>query len=132
MNASTSWNDIPRDHQEKERIRLEQQLFRNVSFDRTSFEFSLEFPRNPPDHTSFPDGISQQQAIPESGNETLSTAAHHASAITLRAGLRGRNRADSPSGAEYDPDRHLNALLRAGTNLSLLDEDPSKVRFSLQ
>lgn len=46
--------------------------------------------------------------------ETISTAAHHASALTLSAGLHGRaaRRTEiSLSGAEYDPDRPLDGMI---------------------
>ncbi|OSD02411.1 hypothetical protein PYCCODRAFT_1410888 [Trametes coccinea BRFM310] len=47
--------------------------------------------------------------------ETLSTAAHHASALTISAGLgggaRGGRRDISLSGAEYDPDRPLQGIV---------------------
>jgi len=70
------------------------------------------------------------------GGETVSTVAHHASALTLSAGLGGgraaRQRDPSMSGAEYDPDRPLHAMI-AGVNSkhSMFDPDPSKhqVRF---
>ncbi|KAH9841344.1 uncharacterized protein C8Q71DRAFT_853748 [Rhodofomes roseus] len=48
------------------------------------------------------------------GGETMSTAAHHASALTFSAGLGGRatRRADvSLSGAEYDPERPLHGIM---------------------
>lgn len=61
---------------------------------------------------------------------TLSTAAHHASAVTLSAGLDGRSgkRAytgeASLSGAEYDPDRPLETLLNGvADDLSMLNMD---------
>jgi len=65
------------------------------------------------------------------GGETVSTVAHHASALTLSAGLGGgraaRQRDPSMSGAEYDPDRPLHAMI-AGVNSkhSMFDPDPSK------
>ncbi|TCD64523.1 hypothetical protein EIP91_003990 [Steccherinum ochraceum] len=45
--------------------------------------------------------------------ETISTAAHHASALTLSAGLGGRagRRDVSLSGAEYDPDRPVQNIM---------------------
>ncbi|KDR82315.1 hypothetical protein GALMADRAFT_816004 [Galerina marginata CBS 339.88] len=52
------------------------------------------------------------------GGETVSTAAHHASAITISAGLgggRAARRDPSLSGAEYDPERPLHAMI-AGVN----------------
>jgi len=65
--------------------------------------------------------------------ETVSTAAHHASALTLSAGLAGRaGRNISSSVAEYDPDRPLQDII-IGTNdkLHLLDDDPSKVDYNV-
>ncbi|KAI6030806.1 hypothetical protein F5J12DRAFT_310419 [Pisolithus orientalis] len=46
------------------------------------------------------------------GAETMSTAAHHASAVTITAGLgRNQRREPSISGAEYDPDRPLQDIM---------------------
>lgn len=63
------------------------------------------------------------------GGETMSTAAHHASAVTITAGLgggRGGHRRDiSMSGAEYDPERPLNQIMAGVGRMSMLD-DPSK------
>jgi hypothetical protein len=63
------------------------------------------------------------------GTDTLSTAAHHASALTLSAGLggRGARRDVSVSGAEYDPERPLQDMIAGiGSRLSALDSiDPS-------
>ncbi|KIM35865.1 hypothetical protein M413DRAFT_32104 [Hebeloma cylindrosporum] len=60
-----------------------------------------------------------EEGISPYGGETVSTAAHHASALTLSAGLGGgraaRQRDPSMSGAEYDPDRPLHAMI-AGVN----------------
>jgi hypothetical protein len=61
---------------------------------------------------------------------TVSTAAHHASALTLSAGLgNGRNprRDSSASGAEYDPDRPVHDVI-SGLNSGHipLDLDMSK------
>lgn len=61
--------------------------------------------------------------------QTMSTAAHHASALTLSAGLRGRANYNqtsgrtSPGGGEYDPDRPLQAILdnRITDGISLFD-----------
>lgn len=196
-NASTSWTNIPRDDREQDRLRLEQQLFRNISFERSSLllndddldrdefdmdvnrdfsrhyatangfnpdvyddedeessSFSPEYPRNPHNpelsiryqpnddvdgysmvsdrrhrlnrdySPSFNDNRDYEEA------ETRSTFAHHASAVTLRTGLGGRRRVDSPSGIEYDPDRQLDALVKGAANLSILDDDRS-VRTTL-
>jgi hypothetical protein len=69
------------------------------------------------------------------GGQTMSTAAHHASALTLSAGLGGaraarRDGSVSLSAAEYDPDRRLEELLdEAGSKYSLFDNDPSRSRY---
>ncbi|KAM6494066.1 hypothetical protein JOM56_010427 [Amanita muscaria] len=71
---------------------------------------------------------------PYSG-ESMSTAGHHASAVTLTAGLAGarsRRGADaSHSGAEYDPDRPIGAMIAGVEKLSMFDTtDPSKSKYS--
>jgi hypothetical protein len=64
------------------------------------------------------------------GGETLSTAAHHASVVTLTAGLNGRSgrrRDISMSGAEYDPDRPVDGIIAAtNTKFSVLDDTSSR------
>jgi len=63
------------------------------------------------------------------GGETMSTMNHHASAVTLNAGLGGRGgrRGDvSMSGAEYDPDRPLNRIMAGVGRLSMLEDSKSK------
>ncbi|KAJ7134513.1 hypothetical protein C8R44DRAFT_828990 [Mycena epipterygia] len=72
------------------------------------------------------DGISPY------GGETVSTAAHHASALTLSAGLGGRGgrREISLSGAEYDPDRPLHDMMAAvDPKLSMFDMDLSRSQY---
>ncbi|KAI0345710.1 hypothetical protein BDW22DRAFT_1353291 [Trametopsis cervina] len=62
---------------------------------------------------------------------TVSTAAHHASALTLSAGLggRGSRRDISLSGAEYDPDRPLHGIIAGfGTHIPGLDGDSTRSR----
>jgi len=66
-----------------------------------------------------------EDGISPFGAETMSTAAHHASAVTISAGLGGgraaRTREPSLSGAEYDPDRPLHAMISG-----VKDSDPLK------
>ncbi|PBK97754.1 hypothetical protein ARMGADRAFT_650965 [Armillaria gallica] len=66
------------------------------------------------------------------GGETMSTAAHHASGLTLSAGLggRGHRRDISLSGAEYDPERPLRDIMAGvDSKLSIFDMDPSRSRY---
>lgn len=69
------------------------------------------------------------------GGESISTAAHHASALTLSAGLRGHpggRRDVSLSGAEYDPDRPLGDMIAGvDSRFSMFDVDPSKSRYQV-
>ncbi|KAF8839562.1 hypothetical protein BDN67DRAFT_905345 [Paxillus ammoniavirescens] len=55
--------------------------------------------------------------------QTISTVAHHASAVTITAGLaRGGRREPSISGAEYDPERPLQDIMAGmGSKLSMGD-----------
>ena len=80
---------------------------------------------------SYRTGEDDEGVRPFVGGETLSTAAHHASALTLSAGLagRGERRDVSLSGAEYDPDRPLQDLIAGiGSQFSLLGVDPTPLR----
>ncbi|KAF8208767.1 hypothetical protein K438DRAFT_1930343 [Mycena galopus ATCC 62051] len=80
---------------------------------------------------SYRTGDDEDGIGPYSG-ETVSTAAHHASMLTLSAGLGGRagRREISLSGAEYDPDRPLNNMMAAvDPKLSMFDMDPSRSRY---
>lgn len=64
--------------------------------------------------------------------ESLSTAAHHASALTISAGLgggRGGRRDISLSGAEYDPERPLHGIVAGITGrLKGYDANSTKSR----
>jgi hypothetical protein len=76
-----------------------------------------------------------EEGINPYGGDTVSTAAHHASALTLSAGLgggRGARRDASLSGAEYDPERPLHAMI-AGVNSkhSMFDLDRSKSKVQV-
>ncbi|KAI8986243.1 hypothetical protein BD414DRAFT_578325 [Trametes punicea] len=58
--------------------------------------------------------VDAEDGIQTYAAETLSTAAHHASALTISAGLggaRGGRRDLSLSGAEYDPERPLQGIV---------------------
>ena len=146
MNAydtSQTWPDIPGvmgDDQEERRKRLESEVtgrLRDLSLEKSSTDYSVEYPRHAPlPNTSYDNrrsdgivaGVGDDSLA--SAHDTFSTVAHHASNLTIRGGLRGRTDADSPpQNAEYDPDRKLDAMLRAQHNLSILNESPSHIRF---
>ena len=144
--TNQSWPDIPGvmgDDQEEQRKRLESEVtgrLRDLSLERSSTDHSVEYPRHAPlpnasyDCRRHPTAGSVVAGVGDdslaSAHETFSTAAHHASNLTIRGGLRGRTDADSPSqNAEYDPDRKLDAMLRAQRNLPILNESPSHIRF---
>ncbi|TFK38989.1 hypothetical protein BDQ12DRAFT_735193 [Crucibulum laeve] len=74
-----------------------------------------------------------EEGINPYGGETLSTVAHHASALTLNAGLgggRASRREMSMSGAEYDPDRPLHEMIVGVDRISMFDMDPSKSKLA--
>ncbi|KAF8895141.1 hypothetical protein BD779DRAFT_1797040 [Infundibulicybe gibba] len=75
----------------------------------------------------------EEEGINPYGGETMSTAAHHVSALTLSAGLgggRGVRRDISISGAEYDPDRPLDAMISGvGSRFSVFDTEPSRSKY---
>lgn len=62
--------------------------------------------------------------------ETMSTAQHHASAVTLGAGLGGFRRSPGRSGlgGEFDPDREVNALLDGRGDISYFDDTQQSAR----
>jgi hypothetical protein len=81
---------------------------------------------------SYRTGDDYEEGINPYGGESLSTVAHHASAVTLSAGLggRGARRDISLSGAEYDPERPLNEIIAGVTSkLSMLDTDSRSKRI---
>ncbi|KAG8878574.1 hypothetical protein FRB98_006087 [Tulasnella sp. 332] len=62
--------------------------------------------------------------------DTMSTANHHRSGITLGAGIRGRMPSLSPRqrGGEYDPDRQIDRLIDQRGQMSMFDDaTPRKV-----
>lgn len=135
------------DEQERHRIQLEHNLQnKDLSIDLLSSQgdHSLEYARHaersrsPFSHRSFghPDQSvdDQSQMNPwsyrtvddedENGvnpyaGESLSTAAHHASAVTLNAGLGPRRGDDTRSGAEFDPERPLQNIMAGAERLSM-------------
>ncbi|KAJ7758561.1 hypothetical protein DFH07DRAFT_1060422 [Mycena maculata] len=148
------------DKLEHDRIQLEHNLqHTDLSLHLSSHDDdSVEYPRHNSAPSAFPDFISFDQrsrdnfdgdmhsqihawsyrtgddedGVSPYGGETVSTAAHHASALTLSAGLGGRGgrREVSISGAEYDPDRPLHDMMAAvDPKLSMFDMDPSRSRY---
>lgn len=120
---------------------------------------SVEYPRHNAIPTTFPDFASfehrsrdhfddethsqihpwsyrteeDEEGINPFGGESLSTFAHHASALTLSAGLgggRGARRDISLSGAEYDPDRPLGDMIDGvDGKVSVFDIEPSRSKY---
>ncbi|KAJ3522809.1 hypothetical protein NMY22_g11728 [Coprinellus aureogranulatus] len=100
---------------------------RHLSGDMLQADFP-SFRRDEDSHAnpgwSYRTGDDDEGINPYGGN-TMSTAAHHASAITLNAGLgggRGARRDVSMSGAEYDPDRPLNQIMQGVGRMSMFDD----------
>ena len=81
--------------------------------DFPSFAYSIR-DHDDPDSFNHPDAWSYRtfddEGIHPFAGETVSTAAHHASALTLSAGLAGRAAANL-SETEYDPDRPLQRMI---------------------
>ena len=133
---------IPGDELEQHRIQLEHNLqntdlslhLSSVQGDDAGDNESLEYPRHgsaPDQFTAFASfdrhsrenidldvsnirawSIHDDEGITPYDVRTMSTAAHHASAVTITAGLaRGRRREPSISGAEYDPERPLQDII---------------------
>lgn len=133
---------IPEDELEQHRIQLEHNLqntdlslhLSSEQEDDAGDNESLEYPR----HDSAPEyspafasfdrhsrenlgldashvrawSIHDDEGIAPYDVRTMSTAAHHASAVTITAGLgRGGRREPSISGAEYDPERPLQDII---------------------
>jgi hypothetical protein len=98
--------------------------FRSLSMDHSSFHYSHN-PNVTHDNYAYPDSHDHLGSL----EQTLSTAQHHASGLTLNAGLGGATRARrggrratnasvnstamdlSLSGAEYDPERPIDQVI---------------------
>ena len=147
------------DELEQNRIQLEQNLQHtdlSLHLSSTPDDSDVEYPRRnsgPENFVGFAsfDHISRDNFDPDESHfhawsyrtaddenginpyegRTISTAAHHASALTLSAGLAGRgSRRDvSMSGAEYDPDRPLTGIIPGfGTRIPGIDGDSTRSR----
>lgn len=149
---------ISEDEMEHRRVQLEQNLqYTDLSLHLSSApedHSDVEYPRHYSDPHSFSGFVSfdhasredleqshyqpwsyrtleEDEGINPYAGETMSTAAHHASALTLSAGLGGRGirRDISLSGAEYDPERPLPGIMaNIGPKFSMLDANSTKSR----
>ncbi|KAG8693838.1 hypothetical protein FRC11_002629, partial [Ceratobasidium sp. 423] len=147
------------DRQEEDRIRLEQEIG-GLSLDLEhsgSTSLSLEYGRHGAPSPRFEgvasfarydsdlersrDASARRSARYQSfrtaddsydGGQTQSTAAHHASGVTVGAGLGygtgARPVSRAGSGAEYDPDRELSGMLKRRGRISLLDDTNTTAR----
>ncbi|KAH7885112.1 hypothetical protein F5I97DRAFT_1882568 [Phlebopus sp. FC_14] len=153
---------IPGDELENHRIQLEHDLqntdlslhLSSLPDEREDENESIEYPRHNsapspfPGFASFgqrenlddPDDYShlhawsmrEDEGIGPYDARTLSTVAHHASGVTITAGLRrGSRREASTSGAEYDPERRVSMLAHefAGNDTSM-SQDISRPKLS--
>jgi len=160
--ASRPQFNIVGDEQERHRILLEHNLQnKDISIDLLSSQgdYSLEYgrhaerSRSPFSYRSFvhhDNSVDQSPTNPWSYRtvdddddngvnpyigESLSTAAHHASAVTLNAGLGPRRGDDTRSGAEFDPERPLQNIMAGAERLSMFANNTTsksmhKVGFS--
>ncbi|KIP08976.1 hypothetical protein PHLGIDRAFT_126688 [Phlebiopsis gigantea 11061_1 CR5-6] len=148
------------DELEQNRIQLEHNLQHtdlSLHLSSTSDNSDVEYPRHnsgPGNFSGFAsfDHISRDHFDPDESHHhawsyrtgddenginpyegrTISTAAHHASALTLSAGLAGRGarRDISMSGAEYDPDRPLTGIIPGfGTRIPGIDDSTRSRNF---
>lgn len=147
---------IAKDPQERDREALEVAVREMPNFsnhpasDAASDDQSVEYPRHGGAHSPLPfnpyssyghvDPIDDFGYNPDQhphsfashreesyvGGETISTAAHHASGLTWRAGFNyhARSGTSSPrsNGGEYDPDRPLQHLLENRAQMSMFDD----------
>jgi hypothetical protein len=104
------------------------------SIDRSRDALELDEGLSQPHAWSYRTGEDEEGIHPFAGGETLSTAAHHASALTLSAGLggRGERRDISLSGAEYDPERPLQDLIAGiGTKFTSFNAEKGPSRHAV-
>ncbi|KAL1748367.1 hypothetical protein HDZ31DRAFT_60351 [Schizophyllum fasciatum] len=143
---------LPDDGLERNRRQLEHNLQQTDLSFHLSSDSDVEYPRHSANHldqfNSFENRshfdaepmhgwsyrTNDDEGIDPYGHGTLSTAAHHASVLTLSAGLGGRRqngrREVSLSGAEYDPDRPLHEMIGGvDARLSAYDLDPSRSKY---
>lgn len=132
---------IEHDEEDEERLRLEQELRDRVP----SPDLSIELPRHLPidDFNSFTnsfhgplqhDTYSHIEDTAGHG-ETISTAAHHASALTLSAGLAPRVLSPRASNTEYDASRQLRDIIHIRPDESSvfnITRTPRSVRADLR
>ncbi|GJJ15770.1 hypothetical protein Clacol_010048 [Clathrus columnatus] len=138
---------IAGDELEQDRIRLERDIANTVPSPPSMSPGSLregeddvssvDLPRHnsnprhsfqPFDHSSHFDsdfysrhGDEDSIAIDPELGLTMSTAAHHASALTLSAGLHGRNYTPVKTRQEFDPQRPLQPMLKTAEGMSMFD-----------
>jgi hypothetical protein len=104
------------------------------SIDPSRDALDLDEGLSQPHAWSYRTGEDEEGIHPFAGGETLSTAAHHASALTLSAGLggRGERRDISLSGAEYDPERPLQDLIAGiGTKFTSFNAEKGPSRHAV-
>lgn len=128
---------IPGDHQEHSRIRLERDIDNNIpsppsmsSPDVSSVDFARHNEHFSHLDSDFYSRHEDSLALDPELGQTMSTAAHHASALTLSAGLRGRSCTTGRVSQEFDPERPLQDMLnsRIADGISIFDATKSKSR----
>ncbi|KAF9235173.1 hypothetical protein BU15DRAFT_65077 [Melanogaster broomeanus] len=124
LSSSHHQFSIPGDELEQHRIQLEHNL------QNTDLSLHLSsVPTRTASTTTFAGFASFEQHsranidLDPYDAQTMSTVAHHASAVTITAGLgRGGRREPSISGAEYDPERPLQDIMAGmGSKISIGD-----------
>ncbi|KAF5347019.1 hypothetical protein D9756_010997, partial [Leucocoprinus leucothites] len=125
--SSATESDADDDLESLEYPRHNSEVNELPSFDRRVTDYLAD--EDAPGHGwSYRTGDDYEEGINPYGGESLSTLAHHASAVTLSAGLGGRGprRDASISGAEYDSDRPLHEIIAGVTSKLSVFESASK------